>query len=115
MSDTSSSALPDSFPALHASQLSVTTEAKRFNVANCGRRYGKTELGKRLLAESAIQGSRVAYLAPSYPMAHQFYREMVDSLSGLLTEREANRRLGFAGGGFIDIWSLENGGDRVRG
>lgn len=110
-----SATLPDTFPALHASQLTVTEEARRFNVANCGRRYGKTELGKRLLAEKAAQGARVAYLAPSYPMAHQFYREMVDSLAGSLTEREANRRLGFANGGFIDIWSLENGGDRVRG
>lgn len=112
---TASSALPDTFPALHASQEKVVSEARRFNVANCGRRYGKTELGKRLLAECAVKGQRVAYLAPSYPMAHQFYREMVDSLAPTLTEREANRRLGFPSGGFIDIWSLENGGDRVRG
>jgi hypothetical protein len=112
---TVSLALPETFPEPHASQLQVIAEAKRFNVANCGRRYGKTELGKRLLAEKAIQGQRVAYLAPSYPMAHQFYREMVDHLATVTTEREANRRLGFASGGFIDIWSLENGGDRIRG
>ena len=113
--DTNSSALPESFPPPHESQLTVITEAKRFNVADCGRRYGKTELGKRLLAELAIQGSRTAYLAPSYPMAHQFYREMTDALYGLTQGNEANRRIGFPSGGFIDIWSMENGGDRARG
>ena len=49
---------------------------------NCGRRYGKTEMGKRLLAEKAVQGQRTAYLAPTYAMAHQFYREMADALYG---------------------------------
>jgi hypothetical protein len=110
-----SSALPDTFPAPHASQALVIAQAKRFNVANCGRRYGKTELGKRLLAESAIQGSRTAYLAPSYPMAHQFYREMLEACSGRSQGNEANRRIGFPSGGFIDIWSMEGGADRVRG
>ena len=113
--DTSSSALPESFPAPHESQAQVIREAKRFNVADCGRRYGKTELGKRLLAEKATQGARTAYLAPSYPMAHQFYREMVDALHGRTQGNEANRRIGFPSGGFIDIWSMENGGDRARG
>lgn len=111
----SDSALPESFPEPHTSQKLVIAEAKRFNVADCGRRYGKTELGKRLLAEKASQGARTAYLAPSYPMAHQFYREMVDALYGRTQGNEANRRIGFPGGGFIDIWSMENGGDRARG
>lgn len=110
-----SATLPESFPPPHESQAHVMAEARRFNVLNCGRRYGKTELAKRLLAEPALAGQRVAYLAPSYPMAHQFYRELADALASVLTEREVNRRLGFASGGFIDIWSLENGGDRVRG
>jgi hypothetical protein len=110
-----SSALPDTFPTPHASQALVISQAKRFNVANCGRRYGKTELGKRLLAESAIQGSRTAYLAPSYPMAHQFYREMLEACAGRSQGNEANRRIGFPSGGFIDIWSMEGGADRVRG
>lgn len=114
-SSTKPSALPDTFPALHAAQTTVIQSAKRFNVLNCGRRFGKTELAKQLLAVPAMQGQRVAYCAPTYPMAHQFYREMADSLSGLITEREANRRLTLIGGGFIDIWSLENGGDRMRG
>jgi len=115
LADTSSSALPESFPAPHESQLAVIESAKRFNVLNCGRRYGKTEMGKRLLAERAAQGQRTAYLAPSYPMTHQFYREMADALYGRTKGNEANKRIGFPNGGFIDIWSLEDGGNRVRG
>jgi hypothetical protein len=48
-------------------------------------------------------------------MASQFYRELDDALAGLVVAREANRRLELRGGGFIDFWSLENGGDRMRG
>lgn len=48
-------------------------------------------------------------------MAAQFYRELDDALAGLVVGREANRRLELRGGGFIDFWSLENGGDRMRG
>lgn len=48
-------------------------------------------------------------------MAHQFYREMCEALYGLTEGNEANRRIGFPSGGFIDIWSMENGGDRARG
>ena len=105
----------ESLPTPHESQQHVLDTARRFNVANCGRRYGKTELAKRILATGALNGERVAYLAPTYPMAHQFYREMADALHGHYSARENNRRLSFPGGGFIDIWSLENGGDRVRG
>lgn len=109
------SSVPDTFPPPHESQQHVLDTARRFNVANCGRRYGKTELAKRILADGALNGERVAYLAPTYPMAHQFYREMADALHGYYSVKENNRRLSFPGGGFIDIWSLENGGDRVRG
>lgn len=54
-------------------------------------------------------------MPPLYPMAHQFYRELNDDLGSLVVSREANRRLELRGGGFIDFWSLENGGDRIRG
>ena len=113
--DVGTQQLPDTFPPLHDSQARVVAEAARFTVLNCGRRFGKTELAKRILAQCAIEGQRVAYCAPTYPMSHQFYREMVDACAGMTVGNEANRRIGFPGGGFIDIWSLENGGDRVRG
>lgn len=112
--DTRSSAL-SRFPSPHAAQQGILDNAARFNVVVCGRRWGKTELGKRLLAEAAIEGRRVAYLAPIYPMAHQFYREMLDTLAGHWSGREANKRIEFPSGGFIDIWSMEGGADRMRG
>lgn len=62
-----------------------------------------------------MQGKRTAYAPPIYPMAHQFYRELDADLGALVVRREANRRLELVGGGFIDFWSLENGGNRMRG
>lgn len=113
----SSGTLPETFPTLHASQQLFMDGAERYNVGNTGRRLGKTELAKRLLAESAQKGHRAAYCAPTYPMAHQAYRELYDAAHSLLAPsgNEANKRLAFRSGGFVDIWSLENGGDRVRG
>jgi len=107
--------LPASFLPPHAAQQKMLEEAKRFNVADCGRREGKTELAKRLLAEPALRGGRTAYTPPIYPMAHQFYRELANDLAPLIVRKEENKRIELRGGGFIDFWSLENGGDRIRG
>lgn len=103
------------FAAPHAAQAAVRAEAKRFNVLNCGRRFGKTDEAKRLLAEPAINGQRTAYIAPTFAMARQFYREMADQLHGVIARKNENQRLDLIGGGFIDIWSAENGADRIRG
>lgn len=112
--DTSAETL-ERFPRPTAAQARIVASTGRWHVGVCGRRVGKSTLGKRLLAETAIQGGRSAYCPPTYPMAHQFYRELEASLAPLITRREANRRLELRGGGFIDFWSLENGGNRMRG
>ena len=41
--------------ALHAGQLRVLREAGRFNVLECGRRFGKTHLGVQLAIDVAIE------------------------------------------------------------
>lgn len=103
------------FPEPHAAQQQVLTEAGRFNVVVCGRRWGKTELGKRLLGESAMQGERAAYLAPTFAMALQCYRELVEALHPMIVRRIDNQRIELDTGGVVDIWSMEGGADRVRG
>jgi len=102
------------FPAPHAAQAAVRAGARRFNVLNCGRRFGKTDEAKRLLAEVALRGERAAYIAPTYAMARQFYAEVVELLFPVITRKNDNQRIE-CGGGFIDIWSAENGADRIRG
>ena len=102
------------FPEPHAAQAAVRAEARRFNVLNCGRRFGKTDEAKRLLAEKLLSGERCAYISPTYAMARQFYAEMVDLLFPVTTRKNDNQRIE-VGTGLLDIWSAENGADRVRG
>ena len=112
---TNRSALPSTFPDPHPAQSRVITEARRFNVLNCGRRTGKTELLERLLATTALEGKPVAYFAPIYPMVEEVYAALETRLAGRIDRRVQGHRLELYGGGVIDLWSMSNGGDRARG
>ena len=57
---------------LSLAQKKISQSEKRFRVAICGRRFGKTYLAMRELAKFArIPGRRIFYVAPSYRMAKQ--------------------------------------------
>ena len=58
--------------ALSQGQLTITQSDKRFRVAICGRRWGKTYLSIREIAKAArFPNKKVFYVAPSYRMAKQ--------------------------------------------
>jgi hypothetical protein len=71
------------FP-LHPGQQEIIDNAARFNVVDCGRRWGKTKLCEELLASpddetnGALNGFPVAYFAPTYKMLMEVWREMQD-------------------------------------
>jgi hypothetical protein len=43
-------------PKPHPAQLAVRSEARRYNVVNCGRRWGKTDMGVTMCTEEALAG-----------------------------------------------------------
>ena len=90
-------------------------QKKRFNVAKCGRRTGKTELGKLQAAEIALAGYPVAYCEPTYDMLEEVFQDLVDKLEPHITRRDYGQRLELDTGGVIDFWSFHNGADRIRG
>ena len=100
---------------MHPGQVAVDANLTRFNVVDCGRRFGKTKYGMRKLGEPALAGAPVAYMAPIYPMVTEVYRELDWLLGPIVTRRTEGRRLELQGGGVIDFWSMENGADRIRG
>lgn len=98
---------PVDLPPLHASQARVRAEARRFNVVCNARRWGKTELAKRLLTETAMRGQPAAYFSVSYPNLVETW----DGLKSALREqtvrvRESLHRLDLWSGGSITMWSL---------
>lgn len=58
--------------ALSPGQVSITQSDKRFRVAICGRRWGKTYISVREIAKFArMPNKKVFYVAPTYRMAKQ--------------------------------------------
>ena len=53
----------------------------RFKVVACGRRWGKTELGKTVLLLNSVRDEKRGWwLAPTYQMASQVWRDLKSSV-----------------------------------
>ena len=101
----------------HPGQAMVLGSPARFKVVACGRRWGKTELGKMALLQAALHhGKRTWWLAPTYMMASQVWRDLKASARGLAGSRisESERRIDHAGGGMIAARSAHEP-DSLRG
>lgn len=106
----------DFVPEPHAGQVSVLQSPARYKVVVCGRRWGKTELGKMLIYRQLVQASgRMWWLAPTYGMASQVWRDLKQTLKpldGVITN-ETERRLDY-GESFVSIKSTHTP-DNLRG
>lgn len=105
---------------LHTAQRRVEDEARRFNVLCCGRRWGKNILGQNKAIERAIgspdiAGGPVAWFAPTYKMLSDDWRD-IRHITAPITRKvsEQEKRIELAGGGVIEMWSLDNQ-DTARG
>ena len=96
--------------APHDSQREILRESKRWNILECGRRYGKTSLGQWLAAMSAIDHhAPVGWFSPTYKSLAEVWREMTRTLQPLtVTKSETEKRIELLTGGSIDFWSLDN-------
>lgn len=102
---------------LHSAQLEIYNHPARFKVVVCGRRFGKTTLGTRICLEAALEGKRIWWIAPTYPLAAIGWR-MVKKLaydSGLnYTIRESELMLKGSGDGWLQVKSASDR-DKMRG
>jgi hypothetical protein len=106
-------------PTLHPGQRHILKNARRFNVISCGRRFGKTEMAKRLLLigddNGAINGYPVAYFCPTFKMLSEVWRGVNQMYQSIIKNKsEQEKRIEFITGGVIEYWSMENI-DSVRG
>ncbi len=100
----------------HPGQKTILNSRARFRVVACGRRFGKTETGKILLLERALIGQTCWWLAPTYAMASQVWRDLKTLLKPApwLAISETERRIDLRGGGVIAIRSTHQA-DLLRG
>lgn len=95
-------------PALHAAQRRITSEARRYNVLACGRRFGKSVLGIDRAILPALAGLPVAYYSPTHKMLTEVWREVCRVLEPVIARRSAQEhRLELITGGVVDMWSLD--------
>ena len=92
----------------HAAQDLIVAEAKRFNVLQCGRRFGKTVLGVDVAVEAMVDGLPVGWFAPTYKILDDGMRDVLRSVRDVLTVSDKQqRRYEIATGGSIEFWSTD--------
>ena len=100
---------------LHPGQRRIADHPARFRVVMCGRRFGKSALGIRWICDGAIAGEPVAWFAPSYKLALEAWRELVERLKAITARiSEQDKRLELVTGGVIEVWTLDSP-DPARG
>lgn len=102
-------------PTLHRAQTTVEREAARFNVVDCGRRWGKTKYGVRKACETMLTGGRVGWFAPTYKVLDDAWSEIKDRLGDVTTRKdETDHLLEVMTGGIFEAWSLDKTEDAGR-
>lgn len=103
-------------PQLHPAQAKIKNERKRFNVIDCGRRFGKNILLQDEAVNVAlVQGLPVGWGAPTYKMLLDDFQSLSNILAPVTVRKsEQEKQLRLMGGGSIDFWSLDNP-DSIRG
>lgn len=88
--------------------MEALTEAKRFNVLCCGRRWGKSALAVNLLSEIAIDGKPAGYFTPTYKLLDGTYTACIKALDPIIKRKNEHQFIELITGGRIEFWSLEN-------
>lgn len=96
----------------HKAQREILACKSRFVVAACGRRFGKTEIGKRRTVKRAIRGQHGWWLMPTFDMSTKVWDDLKHTLLPIapyIQIRESERRIKFPGGGEIEVKSTHSG------
>lgn len=104
-------------PLPHPGQKTILDSPARFKVLACGRRWGKSELGKiDILKAAHLDHKRCWWIAPTYQIASQIWRDLRNSVKHLAGVKisATERRIDLPKGGVIAIRSAHNP-DKLRG
>jgi hypothetical protein len=103
-------------PKLHPAQIQIKNERKRFNVIDCGRRFGKNVMLQDGAIETALRdGMPVGWGAPTYKMLLDDWKSIANVLAPVTARRnEQEKQLRLVTGGTVEMFSLDNP-DAIRG
>jgi hypothetical protein len=84
-------------------------EARRFNVVDCGRRFGKTRLGVDRLIDPVLAGRPTGWFAPTYKVLADAWEEAKMRLRPITVYKsETEHVIRTLTGGSVEMWTLEN-------
>lgn len=96
-------------PKLHSGQLEAKKSFKRFTVLAIGRRWGKTTMSLTLGCTDAINGKKVAYIAPNHSMSTKWFKSCATRLIGITQAiNSKDHILELLTGGVIQTFSMES-------
>ena len=96
-------------PKLHDAQRKMKAEAARFNVAACGRRFGKSIAGQDIACDYLIAGFPVGWFSPSYKSLADNWRDLQRVMAPLTVDKSIQEhRIELSTKGVLDCWSLDN-------
>lgn len=101
-------------PYPHPGQILVRNEAKRFNWLSAGRRWRKTTLTMAIAVESAAQGKKIIWGAPTYDQVRIGFDETQKAAVGIADFNQSRMEAVFPNNGKIMYRSLDKA-DNVRG
>jgi len=105
-------------PDLHSGQLEIRRDAVRFNVINCGRRFGKDILCIDTALDALLDGKRVGWYQPTYKSLMEVWRAMKKILAPITPKGGVNvldKRIEIQTEGVIEFWSLDGDPEASRG
>lgn len=96
-------------PDLYDAQRSLWDRRKRFNVALCGRRFGKTILILFIIIFYLLQGKKVGIFGPSFKSIKKIWLWVAKLFTPLIKHKDGQYyQITLKNGGFVAFWSLNN-------
>ncbi len=104
-------------PILRPDQQAIVDNPARFKVLACGRRWGKTVINIRVLADHALKGEQWSYFSVTYKSLAEVFRELKHALKTEIEHSsQTEGRIELKNGGLIEFWSLQTvNKDTARG
>lgn len=92
-------------------QKRILREMRRFNVLDCGRRFGKTDLCQSVIHDPLLKGYPVGWFAPSYKILNEAWGEIKRIYAPVITSaNNTDKRIELITGGVLDGWTLNDEG-----
>lgn len=93
----------------HPGQQHILQNKRRYNVVNCGRRFGKTVLGIEPVLEALTAGKNAHWFAPTYKIlldAWYIFSRLLKPIAK--TVSKTDKRIELRNGAVLEFWSLED-------